>query len=159
MDRGTRQRPLRLLPSGPDRVGGVPLHGARNPDSTLACANSAIAVRERASRGELRQFVIVSSGALYLRELPPEGRLGRPSTSFQKRQREMQKREKRKAKEEKKETRRAGEPAGAPIEMMNPADLGLPELDSISSEEHQVPEDIQAAIGVLREAEEEKLVE
>ena len=159
MDRGTRQRPLRLLPSGPDRVGGVPLHGARNPDSTLARASGAITVHELASEGEFRQFVIVVSGGYHPRAPPLEGRLGRPSTSFQKRQREMQKREKRKAKEEKKETRRAGEPAGAPIEMMNPADLGLPELDSISSEEHQVPEDIQAAIGVLREAEEEKLAE
>ena len=64
----------------------------------------------------------------------------------------MQKREKRKAKEERKEERKAsGEAAGAPIEMMDPADLGLPDLESISSEEHQVPEDIQAAIAVVRE--------
>jgi hypothetical protein len=73
--------------------------------------------------------------------------LGRPSTSFQKRQREMLKREKRKAKEEKKEERKAsGEVLGAPIEMMDPADLGLPGLESIRSEEHQVPADIQAAL-------------
>jgi hypothetical protein len=73
--------------------------------------------------------------------------LGRPSTSFQKRQREMLKREKRKAKEEKKEERRAsGEAGGAPIEMMDPADLGLPGLESIRSEEHRVPDDVRAAL-------------
>ena len=73
--------------------------------------------------------------------------MGRPSTSFQKRQREMLKREKRKAKEEKKEERKAsGETGGAPIEMLDPADLGLPGLESIRSEEHRVPAEIQAAL-------------
>lgn len=63
----------------------------------------------------------------------------------------MLKREKRKAKEEKKEERRAsGEAGGAPIEMMDPADLGLPGLESIGSEEHRVPAEIQAAIGAAR---------
>lgn len=64
----------------------------------------------------------------------------------------MLKREKRKAKEEKKEERKAsGEASGAPIEMMDPADLGLPGLESIRSEEHQVPADIQAALELANE--------
>ncbi|MDA1234354.1 MAG: hypothetical protein O3A53_06105 [Acidobacteria bacterium] len=64
----------------------------------------------------------------------------------------MLKREKRKAKDEKKEERKAsGEAFGAPIEMMDPADLGLPGLDSIRSEEHQVPADIQAALELANE--------
>ena len=63
----------------------------------------------------------------------------------------MLKREKRKAKEEKKEERRAsGETGGAPIEMMDPADLGLPGLESIRSEEHRVPAEIQAALELAK---------
>ncbi len=69
----------------------------------------------------------------------------------------MQKREKRKAKEERKEERKAsGEAGGAPIEAMDPADLGLPDLDSISSEEHQVPAEIQAALGVATDDEDKE---
>ena len=65
----------------------------------------------------------------------------------------MLKREKRKAKEEKKEERRAsGETGGAPIEMMDPADLGLPGLESIRSQEHQVPDDIKAALELANES-------
>jgi hypothetical protein len=64
----------------------------------------------------------------------------------------MLKREKRKAKEEKKEERKAsGETGGAPIEMMDPADLGLPGLESIRSEEHQVPADIKAALALAND--------
>lgn len=63
----------------------------------------------------------------------------------------MLKREKRKAKEEKKEERRAsGETGGAPIEMMDPADLGLPGLESIRSEEHRMPAEVRAAIGAAK---------
>ena len=76
MDRGTRQRPLRLLPSGPDRVGGVPLHGARNPDSTLARASGTITVHELASEGEFRQFVIVISGGYHPRGTAAGGPIG-----------------------------------------------------------------------------------
>ena len=79
--------------------------------------------------------------------------MARPSTSFQKRQRELAKREKRKHKEEKREHRRelSAESGGAPIEALDPADLGLPELDSISSEENQLPEDIRAEYSPARD--------
>ena len=72
--------------------------------------------------------------------------MARPSTSFQKRQRELAKREKRKHKDEKREHRKiqSAESGGAPIEAIDPADLGLPELDSIHSEENQLPDDIRS---------------
>jgi len=69
--------------------------------------------------------------------------LARPSTSFQKRQRELAKREKRKFKDEKREHRKVqtAESGGVPIEAIDPADLGLPGLDSIRSEENRLPPD------------------
>lgn len=71
--------------------------------------------------------------------------MARPSTSFQKRQRELAKREKRRHKDEKREVRRmqSAESGGAPIEAIDPADLGLPDLESIRSEEHRLPEDLR----------------
>ena len=38
----------------------------------------------------------------------------------------------------------SAESTGAPIEAIDPADLGLPELDSIRSEENQLPADIRS---------------
>lgn len=63
--------------------------------------------------------------------------MSRLSTSFQKRQRELAKREKRKHRDEKREDRKvqSAESGGAPIEVIDPADLGLPALDSIRSGE------------------------
>ncbi len=81
--------------------------------------------------------------------------MARPSTSFQKRQRELAKREKRKHKDEKREYRKiqTAESGGAPIEALDPADLGLPELDSISSDENQPPEDIRSKYSPNKEDE------
>lgn len=54
--------------------------------------------------------------------------MARPSTSFQKRKRELAKLEKRREKEAKKEYRREHKeviPGGPPIEALDPTDLGL----------------------------------
>lgn len=73
-----------------------------------------------------------------------EDLLGRPSVTFQKRQREFAKRDKRKEKEAKREARKAhrSRSDGPPVEMMNPADLGLPQLEFIRSEEHRLPPEL-----------------
>ena len=58
--------------------------------------------------------------------------MARPTTSFQKRKRELAKLEKRREKEAKKEERREQKepaPGGPPIEALDPTDLGLPEDD------------------------------
>ncbi len=73
--------------------------------------------------------------------------MARPSTTFQKRQREVAKRQRRREKLERRETRavdkdRSG-PGGAPIEVLDPADVGLPQLEFLHSEEHRLPEDIR----------------
>ena len=84
--------------------------------------------------------------------------MSRPSTSFQKRQRELAKREKRKHKDEKREHRKvqSAESGGAPIEVIDPADLGLPELDSIRSEENQLPADIRSKFSPKKDEEEQE---
>ena len=61
--------------------------------------------------------------------------MARPTTSFQKRKRELAKLEKRREKEAKKEERRESKdvtPGGPPIEALNPNDLGLPEEDEFA---------------------------
>ena len=73
--------------------------------------------------------------------------MGRPSVTFQKRQREYAKRLKRKEKIERREARKRdshrSRSAGPPVETVNPADLGLPQLDFIRSKEHRLPEELQ----------------
>lgn len=72
--------------------------------------------------------------------------MGRPSVSFQKRQREYAKREKRKEKEARREARKRqshrSRSDGPPIEMVDPADLGLPQLEFIRAEEHRLPPEL-----------------
>ncbi len=58
----------------------------------------------------------------------------RSSSTFQKRQRELAKIDKRRDKAERKQQRRAeaeSDGSGPPIEAINPADLGLPELEDL----------------------------
>lgn len=73
--------------------------------------------------------------------------MARPSTTFQKRQREVAKRQKRREKLERREirarTKDHSPSSGAPIETLDPADVGLPDLEFIRSEEHRLPEDIR----------------
>ena len=71
--------------------------------------------------------------------------MGRPSTSFQKRKREIAKLEKRREKEARKEERKLAktdDQNGPPIEMIDPADLGLPHLESLRSKENRLPEEL-----------------
>ena len=59
--------------------------------------------------------------------------MARPTTSFQKRKRELAKLEKRREKDAKKEQRREEKGSGMPpIEAIDPNDLGLPEEDSFA---------------------------
>ncbi len=73
--------------------------------------------------------------------------MARPSTTFQKRQREVAKRQRRREKLERREIRAKEKDqsteSGAPIETIDPADVGLPQLDFLRSEEHRLPEDIR----------------
>jgi hypothetical protein len=58
----------------------------------------------------------------------------RSSSTFQKRQRELAKIDKRRDKAEKKQQRRSesdSDGSGPPIEPIDPADLGLPDLDEL----------------------------
>ena len=58
----------------------------------------------------------------------------RSSSTFQKRQRELAKIDKRRDKEERRQQRRAesdSDGSGPPIEPIDPADVGLPELDEL----------------------------
>lgn len=58
----------------------------------------------------------------------------RSSSTFQKRQRELAKLDRRRDKEERKQQRRAGsdtDGSGPPIEAIDPADVGLPELEEL----------------------------
>ena len=67
----------------------------------------------------------------------------RSNTKFQKRQKELARAEKRKDKAAKKERRLAEKelnPGGPPIEAIDPADLGLPELSEAEPEEEQETE-------------------
>lgn len=72
--------------------------------------------------------------------------MGRPSVSFQKRRREIEKREKRRDKEAKREARKrhkaTSDSDGPPVEVLDPADVGLPQLDFIRSEENRLPDDL-----------------
>ena len=69
--------------------------------------------------------------------------MARPSVTYKKRQREYAKRERRKEKEARREARKLqshrSRSGGPPIEMVNPADLGLPRLEFIRSKEHRLP--------------------
>ena len=68
----------------------------------------------------------------------PEGGFllaSRSNTKFQKRQKEFARAEKRQEKAARKERRKAGKQTGGggpPIEAMDPADLGLPEVEGVS---------------------------
>jgi hypothetical protein len=58
----------------------------------------------------------------------------RSSSTFQKRQRELAKIDKRRDKEERKQQRRAeseSDGSGPPIEPIDPADVGLPDLEQL----------------------------
>ena len=70
--------------------------------------------------------------------------MARPSITFKKRQREYAKRDKRKEKEAKREARKAHRSRndGPPVEMIAPADLGLPQLEFIRSKEHRLPPEL-----------------
>lgn len=72
--------------------------------------------------------------------------MGRPSVSFQKRKREIEKREKRRDKEAKREARKrhksAAQSDGPPVEILDPADLGLPQLEFLRSKENRLPEEL-----------------
>ena len=73
--------------------------------------------------------------------------MARPSTTFQKRQREAAKRQRRREKLERRETRAQNKDQsssdGPPIEVLDPADVGLPQLEFLRSEEHRLPDDIR----------------
>lgn len=73
--------------------------------------------------------------------------MARPSVSYQKRRKEIARLEKRREKEAKREERKMekdqGETSGPPIEVVDPADLGLPELEYIRSEDNRLPENIR----------------
>ena len=79
--------------------------------------------------------------------------MARPGTTFQKRQREFAKRAKRKEKQARRDARKAhrSRSDGAPIEMIDPADLGLPRLEFIRSEEHRLPNHLIEKYGSERQ--------
>jgi hypothetical protein len=105
----------------------------------------------------IRVFGCYNAGARPGREPPatdnPQRRrtvLARPGVSFQKRKREIARKERRQAKAERREERkhekaRSGE-SGAPIEMLDPADVGLPQLEHLRAEKHRVPESMRERI-------------
>jgi len=52
-------------------------------------------------------------------------------------------REKEQRREERKMDKEQGDTSGPPIEIVDPADLGLPELEDIRSEENRLPENLR----------------
>lgn len=76
--------------------------------------------------------------------------MGRPSTTYRKRMREFAKRDRRKAKAEKREMRKnqkhRARRSGSPVELLDPADVGLPQLDFLRAEKHRLPMDIRERI-------------
>ena len=73
--------------------------------------------------------------------------MARPSVSYQKRRKEIARLEKRREKEARREERKMdkdqGDTSGPPIEIVDPADLGLPDLEALTSEENRLPESIR----------------
>ncbi len=86
------------------------------------------------------------------RTTPTQGgnRLARPGVTFLKRKKERDRREKRQAKAERREERKAqkaqNEESGPPIEILDPADVGLPELENLRAEKHRLPDAMRERI-------------
>ena len=76
--------------------------------------------------------------------------MARPGVTFLKRKKERDRKEKRQAKMEKREERKSMKPetaeSGPPIELLDPADVGLPELDNLKSEKHRLPDAMREQI-------------
>lgn len=80
--------------------------------------------------------------------------MARPTTSFQKRKRELAKLEKRREKNAKRDQRRedkGSDIGGPPIEAIDPNDLGLPEEDSMAG----IPPELAAYLPKEKEDEED----
>lgn|GEM_PF-3125505 len=81
--------------------------------------------------------------------------MARPTTSFQKRKRELAKLEKRREKNAKRDQRREDkvpDVGGPPIEAIDPNDLGLPEADSLAG----IPPELAAYLPKEKEDDEEE---
>ncbi|MBI1354347.1 MAG: hypothetical protein GC160_08370 [Acidobacteria bacterium] len=82
--------------------------------------------------------------------------MARPSVSYQKRRKEIARLEKRREKEARREERKMEKDAGTggpPIEVVDPADLGLPDLEHLRSEENRLPENIRKRFDPALQAE------
>jgi hypothetical protein len=76
--------------------------------------------------------------------------LARPGTTFLKRKKELARKDRRQAKAERREERKhrkaqSGE-NGPPVEILDPADVGLPELEFLRAEKHRLPESMREKI-------------
>ena len=84
----------------------------------------------------------------------PEGKeisvLARPRVTFQKRQKEIARKERRQAKTERREHRKhvksQSDDNGPPVEILDPADVGLPQLEFLRAEKHRLPESMRQRI-------------
>ena len=76
--------------------------------------------------------------------------MARPRTTFLKRKKELARKDRRQAKAERREERKhrkaeSGE-TGPPVEILDPADVGLPQLEFLRSEKHRLPEKMRERI-------------
>jgi len=76
--------------------------------------------------------------------------LARPGVSFQKRKKEIARKERRQAKAERREERKSrkadSEETGPPVELLDPADVGLPQLEFLRAEKHRIPDAMRERI-------------
>ena len=76
--------------------------------------------------------------------------MARPGVTFLKRKKERERMERRQAKQERREERKhqkaQTEDSGPPIELLDPADVGLPQLEHLRSEKHRLPESMRERI-------------
>ena len=76
--------------------------------------------------------------------------MARPGVTFLKRKKERDRREKRQAKAERRDERKNQKAdsteSGPPVELLDPADVGLPQLEHLRAEKHRVPESIRERI-------------
>lgn len=76
--------------------------------------------------------------------------MARPGVTFLKRKKERERLERRQAKKERREERKhqkaQSTESGPPVELLDPADVGLPQLDNLRSEKHRLPDSMRERI-------------
>ncbi len=76
--------------------------------------------------------------------------MARPGVTFQKRKKERDRKERRQAKVERRDERKhlksQSDESGPPVEILDPADVGLPELEHLRAEKHRLPDSVRERI-------------